>query len=617
VGSEVEGRWREVVQEHLNFAAASGLQAHPRRAQGALPPDDMRRSKERRPAPARSWLRWLGWFVWIALVASGTVRFAGQAGDDIYITYRYAYNLAHGRGLVFNPGQTTFGLSDPGVAILLAACHRASGLPIPALGTAVTALALLAIAGVLLGAARGAGREPEGWLGGTLLLASPYLWLSQGAGPLPALALLLLATRAASARWPWQAGLLAGLAFCCRPDAALGSGVLALLLAAEDWRRTPIAGGEEACRLDEGTPPDSVVPQAHGVRLARAAVYSVTFAAVAGLAMWAAWSCFGSALPETLAVKRRFAALAPHLFTGKAFWRTFAEAFCALAGRGGPLLLALGTLGLVPLYLRGGRTGRWLVLNSLTVAAFYTAAEVPFFLWYTLPMVVAVVVGGCFLAGELARLGLGPGREWRWAAWRPGWRAGLARVAAGAAGAVLMSFLLGAARWWNSGGSVDWRLFAYRRAGEWIRTHTPPDAEIAFDEVGILGYYGDRPVRDLIGLVSPISRPYAAVGDPLGAFLAAPPELMLFQTYDWRGGTRPILARPWFAGAYEVVAIISDPAAGAETRIYRRRPGGYVPPPRPPWPRRRGLAQKERVRYAMFSTVPETGYHSLSFEAKP
>ncbi|HXO25785.1 MAG TPA: hypothetical protein VOA80_00425, partial [Thermoanaerobaculia bacterium] len=421
----------------------------------------MRPREERRPAPGSSWQRWLGWFAWTALAASGVVRFAGQAGDDIYITYRYAYNLAHGRGLVFNPGQTTFGLSDPGVAILLAACHRASGLPIPALGTAVTALALLAIAGVLLGAARGAGREPEGWLGGTLLLASPYLWLSQGAGPLPALALLLLATRAASARWPWQAGLLAGLAFCCRPDAALGAGVLALLLAAEDWRRKPTAGGEEACRLDEGTQPGRVaVPQVHGVRLARPALYSLTFAVVVGLAMWAAWSYFGSALPETLAVKRHFAALAPRLFTGKAFWQSFAEAFCALAGSSGPPLLALGTLGLAPLYLRGGRTGRWLVLNSLAVAAFYTAAEVPFFLWYTLPMVVAVVVGGCLLAGELARLGLAPERDGRWAAWRPGWRAGLARVAAGAAGAVLMSFLLGAARWWNGGGSVDWRLFA-------------------------------------------------------------------------------------------------------------------------------------------------------------
>jgi hypothetical protein len=98
----------------------------------------------------------------------------------------------------------------------------------------------------------------------------------------------------------------------------------------------------------------------------------------------------------------------------------------------------------------------------------------------------------------------------------------------------------------------------------------------------------------IIGLVSPASRPYAAVGDPTGAFLAAPPELMLFHTYDRRGDTRPILAWPWFAGAYEVVAIISDPAAGAETRAYRRRPaGGHVPPSRPPVPRPRLAAARQ------------------------
>ena len=97
---------------------------------------------------------------------------------------------------------------------------------------------------------------------------------------------------------------------------------------------------------------------------------------------------------------------------------------------------------------------------------------------------------------------------------------------------------------------------------------------MTFDEVGILGYYGDRPVRDLIGLVSPLSRPYAAVGDPLGAFLAAPTELVLFHTYFRRGGTRPIVARPWFGAAYEEVQRIPDPNAGADIRIYRRRAGG-------------------------------------------
>ncbi|HXM70774.1 MAG TPA: hypothetical protein VN970_06550, partial [Thermoanaerobaculia bacterium] len=101
-------------------------------------------------------------------------RFAGRAGDDIYITYRYAYNLAHGRGLVFNLGERVFGVSDPGLALLLAGLHATTGVPIPILGTLITAAALLLIAGTLLAAARAAGREAEGWLGGTLLLGSAY-----------------------------------------------------------------------------------------------------------------------------------------------------------------------------------------------------------------------------------------------------------------------------------------------------------------------------------------------------------------------------------------------------------------------------------------------------------
>jgi hypothetical protein len=205
-----------------------------------------------------------------------------------------------------------------------------------------------------------------------------------------------------------------------------------------------------------------------------------------------------------------------------------------------------------------------------------------------LPIVVALLYGSCFLAGEPARRGAAAVRlAGLPPAWRPAWRAALLPLAlAVLAAAVLLWTGWDAVRWWRGGGGRDWRLFAYRRAGEWIRAHTPAAADVGCDEVGILGYYGDRPVRDLIGLVSPVSRPYAAVGDPLGAFLAAPPALLLFHTYDRRGGTRPILDRPWFAGAYEVVATIPDPGAGAETRIYRRRPGGSVPPPRPPWPRK-------------------------------
>src|ERR1700730_17613059 len=194
-----------------------------------------------RDSPRLRWWRWCGWGAWIAEATAIAARFAGRAADDIYITYRYAYNLASGRGLVFNPGERVFGVSDPGIAVLLAGLHRGTGVAIPVLGSAVTAAALLVITGVVLAASHEAGRGAEGWLGGALLLGSAFAWLGQGAGPLPALACLLLAARVAGAR-PLGAGLLAGLGFCCRPDAALGAAALMLLLVLEAWDR-PAPGG--------------------------------------------------------------------------------------------------------------------------------------------------------------------------------------------------------------------------------------------------------------------------------------------------------------------------------------------------------------------------------------
>src|SRR5262249_10934223 len=141
-------------------------------------------------------------------------------------------------------GEKVFGVSDPGVAIVLGLLHRATGVAIPALGTLLTAISILTLAGTILSSARSQGSEVGAWVGGTLLLCSPYLWVCQGAGPLPALAVLLLAVRMAESR-PWLAGLMAGLAFCFRPDAALGAAALGALLLAGAWRgrRTLASGG--------------------------------------------------------------------------------------------------------------------------------------------------------------------------------------------------------------------------------------------------------------------------------------------------------------------------------------------------------------------------------------
>src|SRR5262249_17336375 len=133
--------------------------------------------------------------LWAFLAAGIAARLAGKALDDFFITYRYAWNLAAGHGFTFNPGERGVGTPQPGLGLLLAGLPLLTRLPIPPLGTLVTAASRRGIAVLLLAGAAGRGRAAEGVLGGTLVLLTSFLWVCHGAGAFPALGLLLLAAR--------------------------------------------------------------------------------------------------------------------------------------------------------------------------------------------------------------------------------------------------------------------------------------------------------------------------------------------------------------------------------------------------------------------------------------
>ncbi|HVT58516.1 MAG TPA: hypothetical protein VHR45_08955 [Thermoanaerobaculia bacterium] len=508
---------------------------------------------ETRPAvarPAAGIDRWLAdWRLAVGLFAAAVavigLRFAGAAADDIYITYRYAANFAAGRGLIFNPGERVFGLSDPGAAVLLGGIHRLLAIPIPVAGTALTAAALLAIALQLWSALKTAGRAAEGLLAGVLVASSPYLWLGQGAGPLPSLALILLASRTI-ARRPALAGALAGAAVACRPDALLAAGALGLI----------------------------------SLRRNRAAAPSRFFAALAlalGVVASALWWAFGTLLPNTLAAKRLFAGQAPASFRDLAFWRAAFDLGRQLYGPLWWALLAGSAGGLVLLCRARARELLLLGVSALLLASLYTLAGVPFFAWYMSYPLVAVLAGAALAFGNGLRFLLAAPGPRRLGCLRR--RLGLVAGAAALLGTVVLGWTT--ARWFAQEPS-DWRLRAYRWAGSWIRAHSAPADWIAYDEVGILGYYSERPILDLVGLVSPSSLPYTAAGDLLGAFLQHPTRFVVQHTYDQRGGTRPITFRPWFALAYREVARWSDAAQPGGMLIYERVEPRAIPPPRPP-----------------------------------
>ena len=90
---------------------------------------------------SRRWLVGVA-VVWLAPAAYLAAHFWAFAIDDFFITHRYAWNLAHGYGFVFNPGERVFGTTAPGLGLLLAAVSRLSGLSVPAAATVATAVAL-------------------------------------------------------------------------------------------------------------------------------------------------------------------------------------------------------------------------------------------------------------------------------------------------------------------------------------------------------------------------------------------------------------------------------------------------------------------------------------------
>jgi hypothetical protein len=450
--------------------------------------------------------------LWSLLAVFSVWRFGGWTVDDFYITYRYAENLARGLGLVYNPGERVFGVTDPGLAVLLGLLRCVTRIPVEWLASGLFAAALVAIALLLLreGHQNGRGMAAEMAAGGTLLVLSSLLWANNGAAA-PLSLVLLLGAAAFADRRPGVAGLLAGLAVAIRPDAGIGVALLGLLLLHEKRR----------------------LPWKYGI----AGAATILLAAL--LAGW--W--FGSPLPNTLGAKIEMAQAADvPAFGAQGFWT---RAVLPLSRHFGPLWLlpvAVGLVGQWPLFQRSGRLGRLLVLQGAALAVLYPALGVPFFSWYILIPVIALLYGIAAFAGSVGR---GIGREQRWLA--------------GLAGALLLVlFLPGFARA-ALAGYRDFipppRLVAYREAAEWIRANSQPDEAIAYVEIGALGYWSERPIADLMGLVTPRVRPFLEKNDIAGGFLTGPTPWVVFHR---RGRMAPIVQAGWFDRYYERVAEFED-----------------------------------------------------------
>ena len=200
----------------------------------------------------RRWLARPSLAQWTALAlamfgaAVTFVAYRDYVMEDAYITYRYAQNLAAGHGFVFNPGERVLGTSTPLYAMVLGLAGLL-GLDIAATSGVLFSASLAATALLGAGILRRYGHPAL-----SILFATIAIWGACDVDfffgmEIPFYLMLLFASfRAALDGRRTATGLLVGLAFLTRYDAAVFAvSLFAILL----WRNRKVPWREGLCAL--------------------------------------------------------------------------------------------------------------------------------------------------------------------------------------------------------------------------------------------------------------------------------------------------------------------------------------------------------------------------------
>jgi hypothetical protein len=382
--------------------------------------------------------------------------------DDGLIYQRYVRNWLAGAGLVYNPGERFNGLTSPlfgYVVMAAAAVLRDVQLAV----CVVSGTALAATIGLFAAVfARAAG--PLGAVLGALLVACcRYFYITFGMETTLFIALIGLAL------WLFDRGdsFLLGIALALLVATRFEGALLVPALAVEHFRQ--------------------------GRRLPPPAHFILPIVILSAIAAFNSWY-YGAPLPATVMAK---------LYQGSSGywggWKGFFDigyqvplVFSSDWSVIGPVLL-LGIVGVVAV---GGASLNRIALSFLGLTtAFYLVFRIPNYHWYYAPYYAF----GMFYAGAgasllIGRLAAGP------------------RLVRPAALAVLALALYLPARSLAGTlptlGQIGSEI--YRSAGLWLAANTPADATVAAVEIGFIGWYSDRPIIDILGLVNPLNA--AAVG---------------------------------------------------------------------------------------------------------
>ena len=398
----------------------------------------------------------------------------GYPLDDAFITFTYARNIARGWGFSYNGAPPFLGTTSPLLALLLALLK----ILVPSQEIYVIGIWLSGIlwaVGVALSYLLGYILEDKR-VG--LLVALGYAthsllpWVN-GFEYALLLALDLLAIILTVRGHVGKAGIVLGFSFLTRGDSVL----LAIVLGGT-WlilhRRIP-------WRMVLGF-----------------------FIPVLPWMIYGFWA-FGNPLPATLGVKLAHRAINAWPHIAKGFWRWFTRTgwnfqfYVYLAA--GLSLLGIGLF----IYRR-----RWWHLAIIGWGSAYIVAyliiNVPFYFWYITPILASMIIFAGLTCWEVYRIISVHNRQ----------KVSVVYLLAVVPLLVYFVFVArGAENVINSTSSlrgIPPKLVAYREAGLWLNEHSVPGSSVASIEVGVLGYFSDRPIIDILGLTYPNVTQYIKSG---------------------------------------------------------------------------------------------------------
>ncbi len=426
----------------------------------------------------------------LLLALSHLTPFLGYLTDDTFIHLQFAKNLIAGEGFSFQAGKPTYGATSPGWVLLLAAAGTvtpgAARTPndvdsMPSLAWIAKAWGALCIAlsialivriGITLGWSPWFALAPAALLGAHAWSAR---WGLSGMETPLATLLAILALRALArtllrGSGAFASGLVLGLTTLARPECwllvAIGVGAIATSADARWGRRTLTALA--------------------GVALG------------AGPWLMAAWVWFQRVVPNTSAAKAGVLFDVP-----LAVAAIRASIRILLATDALPIALSVIALAVgghaIWRALPRERRAFWLLVAAwpILITLGYAAGGVQVVSRYLVPAVPALLLMG------VASL------RWATSRLRPR-RATLLLavfVALYAVPNLYLTLRLSAPHARSHTAGLRASLGAI---GRWARSSTPAGTPFAMPDIGAFGYYSDRPVLDLFGLVTPVMAPITA-----------------------------------------------------------------------------------------------------------